>query len=416
MTGSGIFLLPAALAIFGGISIFGWLFTVAGAVFLALVFSRLSRLITKTGGPFTYAREGFGNLAGFMVAWGYWISIWCGNAAISVAGVGYLSFFIPVLKENQILSALTAVSAIWLFTYINTWSIREVGKVQLVTTALKILPLIIFGTIGFLYFEPGHFSPFNLSSKPAFEAVTATAALTLWSFLGLESATIPSDQVKDPAKTISRATITGIFLAALLYITSTVGVMGIIPPAELQQSAAPFADAAMINWGPLPSGLIAAGAAIACFGALNGWILLQGQIPMAAARDRLFPPVFMKISRRGVPVPGILIASILATILVGFNYSRGLVNMFAFIIKLATLSCLLPYLFSSLSELMLYLRKRKDFNKKRLFSASAIGVPAFIYSMWAITGLEHEIILYGAILLAAGIPFYYYILYSSGKS
>ena len=416
MTGSGIFLLPAALAMYGGISIFGWLFTVAGAVFLALVFSRLSGLITKAGGPFTYAREGFGNLAGFLVAWGYWISIWCGNAAISVAGVGYLSFFIPVLKDNQILSAMAAAGAIWLFTYINTWSIRRVGMVQLVTTALKILPLIIFGTIGFLYFDPGHFSPFNLSSKPAFEAVTATAALTLWSFLGLESATIPSDQVKDPAKTISRATITGIVLAALLYVTSTVGVMGIIPPAELQESAAPFADAARINWGPSASGLIAAGAAIACFGALNGWILLQGQIPMAAARDRLFPPVFKKLSRRDVPVPGILIASFLATILVGFNYSRGLVNMFTFIIKLATLSCLLPYLFSSLSEVMLYLRKRKDFNKKRLYSAIAIGVPAFVYSMWAITGLENEIILYGAILLAAGIPLYYYINRYSGKS
>ena len=292
MTGSGIFLLPTALAMYGGISIFGWIFTVAGSLFLALVFSRLSGLITKAGGPFTYAREGFGDFTGFLVAWGYWISIWCGNAAISVAGVGYLSFFIPVLKENQILSAVVAVGAIWLFTYINTWSIREVGKVQLVTTALKILPLIIFGTIGFIYFDRSHFSPFNLSSKPDFEAVTATAALTLWAFLGLESATIPSDQVKDPAKTISRATIMGIVIAALLYISSTVGVMGIIPPAELQQSAAPFADAAMINWGARASGLIAAGAAIACFGALNGWILLQGQIPMAAARDRLFPPVF----------------------------------------------------------------------------------------------------------------------------
>ena len=293
---------------------------------------------------------------------------------------------------------MTAAGAIWLFSYINTWSIREVGKVQLVTTALKIVPLIIFGTIGFLYFDRGHFTPFNLSGKPAFEAVTATAAL------------------RDPANTISRATIVGIAMAALLYISSTVGVMGIIPPAELQQSAAPFADAARINWGPTASGLIAAGAAIACFGALNGWILLQGQIPMAASRDRLFPLVFRKLSSRGVPVPGIFIASILATILVGFNYSRGLVNMFAFIIKLATLSCLLPYLFSSLSEVMLYLRKKKTFNKKRLFSAAAIGSPAFIYSVWAITGLEHEILLYGAILLAAGIPFYAYIHYSSGKS
>lgn len=416
MTGSGIFLLPAALALYGGISLFGWIFTLAGSLFLALVFSRLSRLITKAGGPFTYAKEGFGNIAGFIVAWGYWISIWCGNAAIAVAGVGYLSFFLPALKENQILSAGMAVGAIWLFTYINTKPIRKVGLVQLGTTILKILPLIAMGTIGFLYFEPSHFTPLNLSSQSAFMAVTATAALALWAFLGLESATIPSDQVKDPARTIPRATIMGIIVTALLYISSTAGVMGIMAPADLQQSAAPFADAARIIWGNSASALIAAGAAIACFGALNGWILLQGQIPLAAARDRLFPPAFKKLTRKGVPVPGILIASVLATILVGINYTRGLVEMFSFIIMLSTLSCLLPYLFSSLVEVTLYLRNKKNYNKRRLVSAIIVAVPAFLYSIWAIVGLEYEIILWGMILLSAGTPVYVYINRSSKRS
>lgn len=159
MTGSGIFLLPAALALYGGISVFGWLFTLVGTLFLALVFSRLSRLMTKAGGPFTYSREGFGDLAGFLVAWGYWISIWSGNAAIAVAGVGYLSFFIPALKENQMLSAILAVGAIWLFTFINTKNIKKVGLVQLITTIIKILPLLLLGTFGFLYFNKAHFSP-----------------------------------------------------------------------------------------------------------------------------------------------------------------------------------------------------------------------------------------------------------------
>ncbi|MCP4310664.1 MAG: amino acid permease [Bacteroidetes bacterium] len=411
MTGSGIFLLPAALALYGGISLFGWVFTVAGTLFLALVFSRLSRLITKAGGPYTYAKEGFGDFAGFLVAWGYWISIWCGNAAIAVAGVGYLSFFIPALKENQILSAGVAVGTIWLFTYINTKSIKKVGIVQLVTTIIKIVPLIVFGTIGFLHFDRSHFIPFNLSGASNFDAVTATAALTLWAFLGLESATIPSNQVKNPTKTIPRATIMGIAIAALLYISSTVGVMGIISPGELQHSAAPFADAARMAWGDWASGLVAAGAAIACFGALNGWILLQGQLPMAAARDSLFPPVFKKASSKGIPVIGIIIASLLATLLVGINYTKGLVKMFAFIIMLSTLSCLLPYLFSSLTEITLYLKKKRSFSKSRLIAASAISVPAFLYSLWAITGLEYEVLLWGAILLTAGLPIYAYLKY-----
>lgn len=406
MTGSGIFLLPAALALYGGISLFGWVFTVVGTIFLALVFSRLSRLITKAGGPYSYSREGFGDFAGFLVAWGYWLSIWTGNAAIAVAGVGYLSVFIPSLKENPLLSAAVAIGAIWLFTYINTQSIKRVGLVQLITTIIKILPLILLGTFGFLYFDKAHFTPFNLSEASNFDAITATAALALWAFLGLESATIPSDKVKNPTKTIPRATIAGIAIAALLYISSTIGVMGIIAPADLQHSAAPFADAAGKAWGPWASGLVAAGAAIACFGALNGWILLQGQLPMAAARDKLFPPGFKKVSRRGVPVFGLIIASVLASFLVSVNYTKGLVKMFSFIIMLSTLSCLLPYLFSSLSELALYLRKKRQYNRKRLIAASLISIPAFLYSLWAITGLENEVILWGAILLTAGVPVY----------
>ena len=415
MTGSGIFLLPAALALYGGISLFGWVFTLVGTLFLALVFSRLSRLITKAGGPYTYSREGFGDFAGFLVAWGYWISIWCGNAAIAVAGVGYLSVFIPSLKENPVLSAAAAIGAIWLFTFINTQGIRRVGIVQFVTTVIKILPLILVGTFGFIYFNKTHFEPFNLSPLSNFDAITATAALALWAFLGLESATIPSDKVRNPTQTIPRSTIAGISIAALLYISSTIGVMGIISPADLQHSAAPFADAAQKIWGNWAAGLVAAGAAIACFGALNGWILLQGQLPMAASKDQLFPPLFKKVSGKGIPVVGLLIASLLASLLVGINYTRGLVKMFSFIIMLSTLSCLLPYLFSSLAEIMLYLRKKKNYNRKRLISATLISVPAFLYSLWAITGLEYDVLLWGTILLTAGIPVYAFIKVRSPK-
>lgn len=292
MTGSGIFLLPAALAVYGGISLFGWIFTAAGVIFLALVFSRLSRIITNTGGPYVYSRMAFGDFPGFLVVWGYWVSIWCGNAAISIAGVGYLSIFIPALKENILFSAIFAIGAIWIFTFINTQSIRKVGAVQFSTTILKIIPLLLFGTAGFLYFDVTNFTPFNLSGESSFNAITGSAALTLWAFLGLESSTIPSDKVNNPAKTIPRATIAGTLIAAAVYISSTTAVMGIIHPSQLSESSAPFADAAGMVWGEWASYMVAVGAALSCFGALNGWILLQGQLPLAAAKDRLFPEIF----------------------------------------------------------------------------------------------------------------------------
>ena len=413
MTGSGIFLLPAALAVYGGISIFGWIFTTIGVVFLALVFSRLSKLITKAGGPYAYSREGFGDFAGFLVVWGYWVSIWCGNAAIAVAGVGYLSIFFPLLKENLLLSGITAIGAIWLFTFINTKGIRSVGMIQFITTILKIMPLLLFGTLGFLYFNSDNFTPLNLSDMSSFDAIVASAALTLWAFLGLESTTIPSDKVMEPTKTIPRATIAGTAIAALIYISSTVAIMGIIEPSDLQNSAAPFADAAQMVWGNGISYAVAIGAIISCFGALNGWILLQGQLPMAAARDNLFPAGFKKVTRKGIPLTGLVISSVLASILVSMNYSKGLVQMFSFIIMLATLTCLVPYLLSSLVEIMLYLRKKKNYHRKQLLAAISISVPAFLYSMWAVIGLGYEIILWGIILLIAGIPIYIFIKLSS---
>jgi len=406
MTGSGIFLLPAALAVYGGISIVGWIFTTIGIVFLALVFSRLSKLITKAGGPYIYAREGFGDFTGFLVVWGYWVSIWCGNAAIAVAGVGYLSTFIPSLKHNHLLAGLFAVAAIWIFTFINTKPIRSVGAVQLITTLLKILPLLLLGTFGFFYFQSKHFVPFNLSPLSDFDAITASAALTLWAFLGLESSTIPSDKVINPAKTIPRATIAGTSIAALIYISSTVAIMGIVQPSDLQSSTAPFADAAQMVWGDWASYMVAIGAIISCFGALNGWILLQGQLPLAAARDNLFPAEFKKLSKNGVPLIGIVISSVLTSILVSMNYAKGLVQMFSFMIMLATLTCLIPYLISSLVEVVLYWKKKKNIHRKQLHGAILVSVPAFLYSLWAVTGLGLEIIFWGIVLLIAGLPIF----------
>ena len=415
MTGSGIFLLPAALAVYGGISIFGWILTTIGAVLLALVFSRLSKLITKAGGPYAYSREGFGDFTGFLVVWGYWISIWCGNAAIAVAGVGYLSIFFPTLKENSLLSVVTAIGTIWFFTFINTKNIRSVGKVQFIITILKIMPLLLFGTLGFLYFNSDHFLPLNLSDSSNFNAIIASAALTLWAFLGLESTTIPSDKVINPTKTIPRATIAGTIIVALIYISSTVALMGIITPSNLRNSAAPFADAAQILWGNGLSYLVAIGAIISCFGALNGWILLQGQLPMAAARDNLFPAEFKKVSKKGIPLIGIIISSVLSSILVSMNYSKGLVQMFSFIIMLSTLTCLVPYLVSSLVEITLYLWKSERYQKKQLHIAILISVPAFLYSLWAVIGLGYEIIIWGIILLMIGIPVFVYIKISNRK-
>jgi APA family basic amino acid/polyamine antiporter len=406
MIGSGVFMLPASLGPYGGISLVGWLFTSTGAVFLALAFARLARMIRRTGGPYAYTQAGLGAFAGFLVAWGYWISICSGNAAIAVGMVGYLGFFWRPLATDPWLGAVAAVGAVWLLTSVNVRGVREAGGVQLVTTLLKLLPLLAVGTIGLAFFQRSHFVPFNPSGRSTLSAVSATATLTLWAFLGLESATVPAGDVERPERTIPRATLVGTLLAATVYILGTVGVMGVIPPATLAVSTAPFADAASAMWGSWAAYAVAAGGAIACFGALNGWILLQGQIPMAAAMDRLLPPLFGRLSARGTPATSLVLSSLLVTLVVATNYTRGLVAEFTFIILLSTLTSLVPYACSTAVLLLLSWKDRRRLRGGRLVNALTVAGLALLYSLWAIVGSGRGTIIWGGVLLLAGVPVY----------
>jgi len=405
MIASGLFMLPATLGIYGGISLIGWLISGAGAICLALVYSWLSKLQPlATGGPYAYTREGMGNFAAFLVAWGYWISVWCTNAAITVAFVSYLSAFIPALGSDPILSVGSGLVAIWFLTWINTKGIREAGIVQVITTVLKIVPLAVITIGGLFYLNMDHFIPFNVSSQSNLSAITSTTTLTLFAFLGLECATIPSGNVKNPEKTISRATIIGTVLTTFIYIASTVAVMGLIPPSILHESRAPFADAAASIWGEEARYLVAGGAVIATFGALNGWILVQGQMPMAAARNHLFPHVFAKENKNGTPAMGIAISSVLVSVLTMMNFSNSLADTYKFAILMGTLTCLVAYLFSIIAFFILD-NKQPGIRWGKMLVASL----AFIYSMWAVIGSGEEIVYWGFILLMAGLPFYAFI-------
>ncbi|NJN86406.1 MAG: amino acid permease [Leptolyngbyaceae cyanobacterium SL_7_1] len=413
MIGSGIFLLPSSLAPYGGLSVVGWLLTAIGAICLALVFAKLAAWVPKAGGPYAYTRLGFGDFAGFWIAWGYWIAIWVGNAAIAVACVSYLEVFIPVLRGNTLLAGVGAIALVWLFTWINCLGVREVGITQLVTTLCKIVPLVAIATIGLLWFNPSHFTPWNPSGEPAFSAISSVAALTLWSFIGLESATIPAGDVINPTRTIPRATLVGTGVTALVYILGTVAVMGILPQTTLVGSGAPFADAARVIGGEWAYYAVGLGAVISCAGALNGWTLLQGQIPMAAAGDRLFPKKFGVLSDRGVPVFGVVISSGLITLLLMLNYSgsRNLVEIFNFVILLATLTTLIPYVFCSIAEFIIFLRDPAHLGGRKQFRSSGIvAAIAFLYSVWAIYGSGAETVLYGFILLLFGIPVYVWLV------
>lgn len=409
MIGSGVFLLPSSLAEFGSVGIIAWIFTSIGAILLALVFAQLSRLIPKVGGPYAYCREGFGNCVGFLVAYNYWIATWVGNAAIVVALIGYLSYFWPGLDKNNLLSFFISAAIVWFVTLVNILGVRKAGILQVLTTIIKIIPLILVAIIGIFYIHPSHYAAFNISGQSTISAITAAASLTLWSFIGLESATIPADSVADPQRVISKATIIGTLIVAFIYVIGTAAIMGMIPLQSLAISAAPYADAAKIIFGQWGGVLVAIGAIVACFGALNGWTLLAGQVPMAAARDELFPKTFAKLAKSGTPIYGLVISSSLVTFLLLLTLHVALVQQFTFIILLATLASLVPYFFTAMAEIMLLFQNRNKFSSKRLTLSLVIASLGGLYSFWAIAGAGQKIVYYGLLLMLSGLPVYVWV-------
>ena len=414
MIGVGIFVLPAVLSSYGSISLLGWIFTATGALILAKIFSNFSRIIvSKSGGPYIYSKAGFGDFIGFLVAWGYWIACWVGNGAIAIAIIGAASFFIPELATNSILSVSLGLALIWIFTWINARGIKDSGKIQLITTIFKILPLLFVIIVGLFFFEFDNFPAFNLTGESNFSAISAVATLTLYAFLGIECATIPAGNIENPDKTIPRATMLGTIIVTILYILGTVVLFGVLPLDILQNSPAPFAEAAKIIGGNYGGYFVAVGVLISGIGVLNGWILITGQISMATAKDDLFPDFFKKENKNGAPVNGFIIGGVLSSVVMLMNYTEGLVEQFEFIVQLTVLVILMPYLFTAASYALIVIEKKLHTKSWiKTFILSALG---FAYSLWAIYGSGYETVFYGFLLMLIGIPVYIYMKWIKNK-
>ncbi len=412
MIGAGVFLMPSALASYGSISLIGWIFSSLGAIVIAKVFANISKLIPSSdGGPYAFTKAGLGDFAGFLIGWGYLISVWTTNAAIAVSLVSAMSTFFPILAQDATIALATGLVFLWLLTWVNTLGVIASGRVQLMTTILKIVPLVLVAVGGLLLLDPQNLLPFNMSGTSNWQAITATTTLTFFAFLGIECATIPSSSVDNPGQNISKATMFGVWIAAAIYIFSTISIMGMIPANQLQVSITPFADAAEKIYGHGAKYWVSAGAAVAAFGALNGLILVQGQMPYAMAKDKLFPAFFAKQNRKGVPANGVVVSSIIITILMFMNNSKNLAGQFKLLILLSTFFTLLPYLFTTVSYLIVRAKQATTYTKTKTITAIVISIIAFSFSMWMLIGSGQEIVYWGFIMLMLGVPFYVYMVY-----
>lgn len=406
MIGSGFFIAPSALAPYGTVAIIGWGVMAVGAVCLGMVFARLARIAPASGGPYAYTRMGFGRFAGFFVAWGYWISIWASLPAMAAGLVGYLGVLIPEIHSVKGLGLAIGLGSMWMIAGVNLLGVKEAGVLMSVTTYTKMVPFIGISVFGLFWVDWGNFAVINPSGKPFISALLATAPLTMFAFLGVESATVPAGDVIDPRRTIPRATLIGVLVTAGVYILGTTVVMGVIPREELMQSAAPFADAARAMWGEWAAVIISLAAVISSLGALNGWTLLMSQVPAAAAHDGAMPRVFGHMSSRGVPSYALVISVSLATLLVLLETtgSGALIKFYNLIVNLSADAAMIPYVFCSAVEAILFVTRKPVSKALRVGSMTPAAIVAFVFSVATVYGAGPEAGMWALILMFLSVP------------
>lgn len=345
MIGSGIFLLPASLAVVGSVTIIGWLAATLGALCIAAVLGKLGQVAPEPGGPCAYAEDALGHYMGFQANVIYWLCCLIGNIAIAIGAVGYLGHFFPALGA-QPNAALASITLVWLFTLANIVGPRFACQLESLTLVIGLLPLALIGTAGWWHFDAQTFrDSWNVTGQPLHTVVPGTLVLVFWAFLGLESASVGMAVVENPRRNVPIATLCGVLLAGIVYMATCSVIMGLLPAAQLAKSTAPFADAAQSMIGPIAGGLVAFAALTKASGTLCGWVLLTAQVSKAAADRGLFPSMLSRTDRHGIPVLNLLLQGVLMTAVVILTISPTLNQQFNKLIEVSVIFCLLTYVY-----------------------------------------------------------------------
>ncbi len=394
MIGSGVFLLPASLAPFGWNGVAGWVVTIAGALCLAHVLARLTAHFTEARGLSGLITESLGPIPGTLIAFSYWVSVWTGVVTIAVGGVSYLSSLVPFVAQH---GTLTVLAVIWTLTLINMRGVSAAGWLQSVTTLLKLVPLAVVAWLIFVVLArdgTASLAPFP-DEGLSLPAVNAAAALTLWAMIGFEAAGAVADKVDKPEINIPRATFWGALLTGVIYLIVCSGIALMLPASAVEQSPAPFELFVRTFWSPSVGPWIALFAAISAFGATNGWILVQGEVPLDMARRRLLPDWFAHTDASGTPVRALIVSSLFASLLVIANSSKSTAGLFSFMALLSTSATLWLYLACTIAAL-----------KHRIALPTAlIGLPFCLWSLW---GAGLMVSLLSVLLSLAGLPLYWW--------
>jgi arginine:agmatine antiporter len=410
MIGTGLFLLPVSLASVGSISILGWVIAAVGAAALGLVFAKLGELDPQEGGPYAYARDFLGPYVGFQTNYIYWFCNWIGNVAVALAAVGYLAELVPAISHPPA-SIFATAAVIWVLTFTNILGPRVVGALETWTMSLALIPILAIASLGWFWFQPERFmAGWNVSGGSGVHAVSRAASMALWAFMGVESAAVSAGVIENPKRNVPLATMLGLGISVIIYVLSSAVIMGIIPNAQLQKSHAPFAEAARLAVGQWGMIVISVCAILKSVGSLGGWMMLVGQSAKAAADDGMFPGVFARLNRHGVPGHGLIIVGVLMTIVLFATMSPTLGEQFGHIIDLAVILIVLPYVYASVAIVKVISDRGLPARTLRTFTG--ISIAAVAYCLWAVKGGDPQTVVRAMVALLVSVPLYPFFIRS----
>jgi APA family basic amino acid/polyamine antiporter len=403
MVGTSIYTLPASLAKeVGPLGLLAWALTAIGYAFVAIVYARLGLRSTRTGGPYIYVREAFGEFAAFQTVWSYWLSAVLGNAAIALAVVGYTSKLWPQFDASAPAQFLMAQVMVWGLTATNVLGVRGSGRFQVAVVICNLVPLVVLSIWALAAFDVHNLEPF---APQGWSALPLGMAMIVWAYSGIESATVPAEEIQAGSGTISRATLTGYGLATIVFLLSALAVAGSVDNATLASNARPMALAMQGAIGPWAAGVISVTAVIAGLGTLNGWILMAGRIPVSAAADGLFFRGFARLHpRRHTPHVSLLVAGAVSSALLFKLFASSLLELFDFILLLSVLTTLLPHLYAMAAQIS-FARRAWLAGAGRRRDVWIAGI-AFAFVLFTIYGCGSVNIAWGMLAVLAGVPLY----------
>ncbi len=399
MMGSGIIMLPTNMAQVGAISLLSWIVTALGSMAIAYGFAQAGLFNQRPGGMSAYAEDAYGKSGYFLVFFLYFLSLAVGNVAIAISAVGYLASFMPWLSSTPIATCIGVIALLWLTTVANFGGPSVTGRIGSVSVWGVIIPVGALSLIGWFWFSPEIFgAAWNPKGLSLLEGMGSSISLTLWAFLGMESAAQNSAAVENPKRDVPLACMFGTLGAAVIYILSTTVIQGIVPNLELAKSTGPFGTAYAHMFNPVVGSIIMGLAVVACLGSLLGWQFTIAATGKAAADERMFPSLFSKVNRMGAPITGMIVLGVVQSAMALSTISPSLSEQFSALVSLAVVTNVVPYIIA-LSALMVMMQA-VDITKFQYRLNVAVALVAMLYSTYAIYASGKDAVLGGMLVTA----------------